>query len=316
MVGKDFNSGCELTRMKSTSEKHWRSLLGTDLWGLFQKFGSSVAKVEMLTTLASPCLRRGAYKVTYEDGSVFKGRCFERAVEADRVSTLSRFLDPNHFPAVLEVNGKGAVIEWVDGHPLNHGNFNREHIEMAAGIQAALAVTPLPSAFSSTPHCQSGFWKRLFESRVHFLFNTGIITTPQAAKLLETTREWTPPSIAVGLTHGDLCVENILIDGNGNLFVIDLETLSVTAIAYDLARTLYRWPMTPDERAVYLAAYERTVKIDDLLDNLPFWILLVLCNSVVFRFRGQIQNVGEAIGELEGALNCRSEKDLLRRYGW
>jgi thiamine kinase-like enzyme len=60
---------------------------------------------------------------------------------------------------------------------------------------------------------------------------------------------------AAGVIHRDLCPENMVRQPSGALCVIDVESAGIGARAYDLARTWYRWPMTPEHRAALFTAY-------------------------------------------------------------
>src|SRR5262249_48170615 len=93
-------------------------MLGPDLWKLVSRFNSSLVEVRPLTTLSSPHSDRASFRLRFDSGQTLKGRRFESEAEAELAETISRVLDPSHFPRVLSRRHAAMLIQWVEGEPL------------------------------------------------------------------------------------------------------------------------------------------------------------------------------------------------------
>ena len=275
-----------------------RKELGENLWVLIQRLDSHIVKVNRLTTLFSNHLQRSSFKVELADGRVFKTRRFPKQSQAEKVKYLSQFLDHTHFPKILASYGTGLLIEWIDGKPLNAVDCVTNILKKAAAIQGTLHNSPLPKELYKQSGLDIHYWQNRLEKKISCLIEKEVLTQDEGKKLLRLAQLNSFNSFDICLTHGDYCLENIILNTVNNLFIIDIENISITALAYDLARTTYRWEMNSELRKVYLESYSKIRNPDDFLRNFSFWIILVLVESTIFHAQAQIfgyKNEGEIL---------------------
>ena len=85
------------------------------------------------------------------------------------------------------------------------------------------------------------------------------------------------------MIHRDYCAENLLLAPSGRIHVVDNESIDVGPLDYDLARTWYRWPMGPRQRAAYWKGYARYRDPGSFSSSFAFWAVKVLVESSLFR---------------------------------
>lgn len=302
--------------MLLTEEQDIREQVGGDLWLLIQRFDFRIVEVNRITTLFSNHLQRGSFKLTLADGRVLKARCFPKAEEAENVKHLSQFLDPAHFPRVLASYGRGLLIEWIEGKPLGCQKCKIDIFIKAGTIQGALHNSLLPRELYEQSRSDSHYWQNRLEQKIKYLIEKGFLTESEGKRLLSIARIHSYNNFAIGLAHGDYCLENMILNDEDDLSIIDIETISITAFAYDLARTTCRWRMNTEQRQAYLNSYSKFLNPDDFLRNFSFWIILVLAESTVFFAQGQMMNIKESLSKLQETLQSVNERDLLERYGY
>ena len=296
--------------------QHLKEQVGEDLFSLFQRLDFHVVEVSRLTTLFSNHLQRGSFKVTLVDGRVFKARFFPKAEEAENVKHLSEFLDPVCFPRVLASSGRGLLIEWIEGEPLDYQKCEIDIFMKAGTIQGALHSSILPRQLDNQSHSDSHYWKNRLERKIKYLVEKEFLTPSEGEGLLSIARIHPFNNLDIGLAHGDFCLDNMILNEEDNVSIIDIETVSVTAFSYDLARTTSRWQMHTEQRQAYLNNYSKLRNPDEFLRNFSFWIILVLVESAVFFAQGQMINLNEPLAELREILQSINERDLLERYGY
>ena len=110
-----------------------------------------------------------------------------------------------------------------------------------------------------------------------------------------------PAEVEVGLVHGDLCLENIVIH-TGIIRIVDTEDLRIYACDHDLARTWYRWPMSDAAWSAYRDGYERERGATRFLDSFVHWAVVALVESAAFRLRAHTPAAGEPVARLRDLL--------------
>jgi aminoglycoside phosphotransferase (APT) family kinase protein len=102
-----------------------------------------------------------------------------------------------------------------------------------------------------------------------------------------------------GLTHGDICPENLIVTPSGPLRAIDEERLAVRPFAYDLARAVNRWPLDDGLERQFLSGYE------DGGGDVPgfrrwrsFWIAAALATSAEYRLTRAPDTLGPILAAL------------------
>ena len=302
--------------MPLTAEQDIRAAIGEDLWTLLQQYDSPIFEAYRLTTHFSDYLERGSYKVKLSDGRVFKARRFPKKEEAKNLSRLCPLLNKTCFPRVLVSYGKGVLIEWIEGRPLSSGECDIDIIGKAAVIQAELHHSEISQNMYNPSYSQAKFWRDLLDQKIVNLVEKRQITESEGMRLSNIARLNPDLSVTIGLTHGDYCPENMILSTNFSLKIIDIETISITALAHDLARTTIRWPMKPEYRQAYLQSYGKFLSVDEFFRNFSFWIILVLVESAIFFAQGRLPDVKKSVDKLREILEFSDEKDLLACYGY
>jgi UDP-2,3-diacylglucosamine hydrolase len=80
--------------------------------------------------------------------------------------------------------------------------------------------------------------------------------------------------------------------------MVDGETLSIDALDYDLGRTFHRWPMERVQRGAYLAGYSDRRRPASFVRHFPFWTIMVLIDSALFRYRRDTRDAAFPIQRL------------------
>ena len=86
----------------------------------------------------------------------------------------------------------------------------------------------------------------------------------------------TPEECEIGVVHRDLCPENLVRGREGRLFCVDNGSLSIGAIAEDLCRVWYRWPMKSDERQAFAEGYSAFGDPTAFCQPSTFWMVAVV----------------------------------------
>jgi len=93
-----------------------------------------------------------------------------------------------------------------------------------------------------------------------------------------------PARARSGLTHGDVCPENLIVTPGGALRAIDEERLGVRPLAYDLARAINRWPLDGRLERSFLVGYEDGGgDARGFRHWRAFWIAAALATSAEYR---------------------------------
>ncbi len=80
----------------------------------------------------------------------------------------------------------------------------------------------------------------------------GLLTRDEGGRLIALGA---PVRARSGLTHGDVCPENLVLTPAGSLVAIDEERLALRPFAYDLARSVNRWPLDAALERAFLKGY-------------------------------------------------------------
>lgn len=273
-------------------------VVGDELLALLNDLPSEVVAIE-------PLAGRGhcpSFRLALADGQVFKAKRLRSALDAERVDRLLRRLDHPAFPPVRMRRGAAILTSWVDGPQLSAAEADPDLLRVCGATQAFVhGRGPLsgPSRASrrSRAHRLAGPRRDL-----DTLVAAGWIARDEAAAALQVAARHAPDDWTVGLVHGDFNPENLVRAEAGGIAVIDNETVSIGARAYDLARTWYRWPMSAPQRAAYLAGYRGHGGVDEFEPHLPFWAVSVLARGAAFRLHTGQRGVAEPIARLREGL--------------
>ncbi|MFC1668339.1 aminoglycoside phosphotransferase family protein [Chlamydiota bacterium] len=294
---------------------YFRKEMGEDLLILMQKFDSQVVRVEPITTLFSPYLERGVFKLILADGRILKARRFPRPEEAHNMMRLSLFLEMRYFPRGLLFHGRGVFIEWIEGKSFNVLEDKIDIVQEGGKIQGILHATSLPEELYEQSHSEYHYWKNRLEKKISYLVEHGFLRYPEGKRLFKAASIYQEQSLSLGLIHGDFCVENMIINTQNEISVIDIESISVTALAYDIARTTLRWKMNSQQHERFLNSYVMVSIFEEFLKGFSFWIILVLVESAIFYVQGRMVHLRNALVQLR-KIQYMNEKTLRRQYGY
>ncbi len=259
--------------------------LGPDLWALVEAHGGRLLRATSVGTLASPLRIRAAFRLELADGRVLKGRRVDDEACAARVERLWPLLDPRHFPRLLGRRGVALLSEWVDGVPVAESpGAGPDLCRQAGALHGALHCTTAPADehAAALVRWEDGPARRRREIEV--LVAAGGLDPATAAAARAAVGEGRPAAAELGLAHGDLCADNLVV-AEGRIRVVDTEGLRVAPVDHDLARTWYRWPMTAAEWQAYCEGYRRFRGVHAFGRHFVHWAVTVLVESAVFRLR-------------------------------
>ncbi len=278
------------------SDRALRDVVGDDLVALVRDHAFPVVSVSRVSSLSSRSWDRAAFRLTLADGSSRKGRRFESTMAAERVSALASYLPSGPFPRTIAARGVAHLEDWIDGTVLAGGRISDGHRRRAGAIARAIHSVDLPASFlAPAPGAGS---RDALAARVGRLAHNGALSPDDGARALELAETYTPTSSHVGLVHGDICPENIVIDTAGDLRVIDNDSLAVRPREFDLARIWYRWAMTIDERRVFEDGYGPGDVLDSYRAYFPHWAVTMLVTAADFRCRHGLPDVATPIERL------------------
>lgn len=267
----------------------WRVVLATrfgdDLHELVTALGGEVRSARELTRLVSARQRKASFRLDFADGRRCKARRFRTAESASSVLALSPLLEALPFSRILLARGLVAVEQWIEGVPMRLGEVSVEQAQVAGALLGQVhAITKLPAdLLAQVPAANS--YADSIDPYLQELVVAGALEKATAARLHEAAIANQPGCLAIGLVHGDFCADNIVVDGEGDLFVVDNESLHLGALDYDLARCWARWPMSESVRAAFAGGYRSVRGLDDFTLHGTFWAIKALSQSIAVHLR-------------------------------
>jgi hypothetical protein len=283
--------------VRKADAQPYLAALGPDLWALIRTQPSPLVAARPIGTVPSPRRQRLAFRLRFADGRVLKGRRFDSEGQAARIERLSGYLDPRHFPRLVARRGAAILTEWVHGPVLTRAASGSDLLRQAGALQGALHRTALPADLVDQARERLGRWRPRLERDLVELMGWGGLDAGEADRILGLATRRAPGDAEVGLGHGDLCPENIVVLGD-SLYVVDNESVLVHACDYDLARTWYRWPMTRVQRAAFVDGYRRDRDPGSFVKRRTYWTILVLVDAALFRLRAGAPGARQALDRL------------------
>ena len=274
--------------------------------------GSALVSVSPLTTLTSRAIRgRRAFRLEYADGRVLKGRSFKDSSEAAQFVELTRGLDEAWFPRTIACADAAVLTAWIHGRPLAPSDCTPARVESCGRLLGQLHAIPLGS---SQRQCASAAavpdLSTLRQDADELVFH-GILARAQAAAAVAIAADQEPARRDVGLVHDDFCAENMIIDGDGRVWIVDNEGLDLGAFDFDLARTWYRWPLPPALREAFYRGYAEHRPVASFRAHFWFWAVSVLIGSAVFRLRTHDDGVAVPCRRLDSLLQTSRTAEAL-----
>jgi glycosyltransferase involved in cell wall biosynthesis len=276
-------------------------MLGPDLRNLVEAQEGRLVTATSIGTLPSRLLERAAFRLVFDDGRILKGRKLADESSATRVERLSSRLDARYFPRIVGRRGAALLSEWAEGVPGVAAEDSLALCRQAGALQGALHRTPVLAEDRHRAREHWTQWPSRLQRVLRELVARAALDSVTAARAMAAAASSAPADVEVGLVHGDLCLENVVLDG-GDIRVVDTEDLRIYACDHDLARTWYRWPMASRERQAYWDGYRLHRSPREFLEHLIHWAAVVLVESAWFRVRTGAGDAGQPLAQLRAFL--------------
>jgi hypothetical protein len=266
--------------------------------------GARAIAAVRITGLPSARSDKAAFRVTLADGRVVKVRRLTRAAKAERYAGLARALGSERLAPILAVAGRVCVEAWIDGAPLAALPASPARLAAAADLLGSLHATQALGGRSVRGRRATTRLVARAERQLGKLAAAGRLAPPAAAALARALRRGAPPHAATGLTHHDVCAENLVEDAAGRVIAVDNEGLRLDFLDFDLARTWARWPMPEPEWRAFAARYAawRGEPPDPAAQ--PFWRIAAILKSAHLRSARAPDHAGVPLRRLAQLLDA------------
>jgi Ser/Thr protein kinase RdoA (MazF antagonist) len=214
---------------------------------------------------------------------LLKACLFRSEQRCQRVHDLLTEIEAGVVPRVVTRYGPWLVVEWIEGRVVAPVRPRRETLRAIGRLHGRLHSTLQPMRRERHQTPIDGHKSEQLDVWLTDLVRLGAVSSAQRVSLLHLARLNCPESWSVGLVHGDLCGENLVIGRAGHPVMIDFETLDLDGLDFDLARTWYRWPLSRRQRLTYLEGYRQYRSVDRLEENFLFWAIRATVQSAAFR---------------------------------
>lgn len=275
--------------------------LGEDLSVLVRAIPAPLIQLTPLSH-RGPAQRATAFRLHFADGRTCKGALLETAQQAEQAAAVAGKLGHCGIPAVMGQHGSALLAQWIDGEPLAGGDCTVDTLRHCGAIQGLAHTAAVADHAREQPAAVLYRRQRNLGRDLAALVECALLDHGHAQRADDIAGRLAPASCTIAPIFGDFCAENIVRTSSGELFVVDIETLSIDACEYDLARTWYRWPMTAAERAAYWDGYRTHREPDAFLAHLPFWAILALVDGAIFRQRYRPTTTSVPIARLCGLI--------------
>ena len=249
---------------------------------LLARLGAEAVAAESITTLHLQGSPRFAYRVTLADGRTVKLRRPSRPERAARAWELLEAIGDARFAMVILREGNLAVEEWIDGTPLDARPPRPEHVASAAAFLAALHRVRIDGIDVGRVVATTAM-RDATCSRLEGLRQYALLAGEEESRLSIAVRRLAPATARIGITHNDLCGENLVVDTSGTLRVVDNEDVAPGFVDFDLARTWYRWELEPTAWEHFLARYVTEGGTRPEPSVFEFWKIAAVAKSAVVR---------------------------------
>ena len=281
--------------------------LGADLWALVAGLDAPLVAARILTSLPSPVMTHASFRLRLANGRTVKGRRVETPDQAQRIAELLPRLGSRHFPRVLARHGCALLETWIPGTALARVAVGARVYRRCGRILGSIHITRPPDRMVTWPRSVVHLLATA-ERQLAQLEGLGALSPASARRALRHLRDAVPDDITVGIIHRDFCAENIVLTPTRSLHVVDNETIRIDAPEWDLARTWYRWPMTPPQREAFLTGYRSRRDPTSFVRHFPFWSIAALVDTALFRLRARTPAAALPVRRLAALLRQLEQK--------
>lgn len=255
------------------------SELGADLRSLVRGVSAELVGVTPLTGNGYPGYRPKAFRLTFADGRVLKGRRVATAQQAEIVESVSHALADRGVPRVVARSGAAFLSDWIDGEPLRSGHVDAAVLRRCGVLHGWTHSHPLPAP---SRQFDSG---RYVRRRLDLILQLAELDQDLAHAAAGIAAVHAPADFAWGFGFGDFCAENIVLRPSGDVCLVDTESLAILPCDYDLARSWYRWPMQRAERESYVEGYRAHRQPTGFDTHFPYWAITATADGALYRSR-------------------------------
>jgi len=250
--------------------------LGDDLAELMKQIGGELESAEELTVLVSPRQRKASFKLTLLDGRVFKARRMKSSTRWASVVALSPLVENMPFAGVIAAHGMSCIEQWIPGTPLRAESVTPDQARRAGEVLGRLHTTSLPSPELLKTAPDGSWYRNRLDRHLAALVVRGALGHATARRIFTSAVEHQPATFEIGLIHGDFSADNIVIKDDGEIAVIDNESLRLAALDFDLARCRTRWPMTEVIAGAFVDGYQCYRSPETAGADKTFWEICAL----------------------------------------
>ena len=260
----------------------------------WNRFGFDVLRAVVLS-------RHGAgraFRLDLRDGRTLKARVFTSVRWAADVERLLAAPGARACPRPIERHGSVLISEFVPGVPLDEWLAGegcteaRRHARNAGHLMAGIHRGRPPRGRAPA----TAWYRRHMTSGIREVVRAGLLTREESNRLAAIAA---PARARCGLTHGDVCPENLVLTPAGSLVAIDEERLALRPLAYDLARSVNRWPLDGVLERAFLKGYaEGGGDASGYLRWRTFWVATALSTSAAYRLKRAPDTVGPIVATI------------------
>ncbi len=285
--------------------------IGADLAALLRQRRLKVVSAQPITSWPSE-VRPVAFRLELGDGSVLKARQFPRVRRARIVERILR-MTLHGFPQPIARRGCALLLPWVEGDVLASLDSIPLDVMHCCGANLGALHQQDVSDWPGVVVRQVEHVLAQLRTDTTILIEAGELEKDAAAGAHALANESVPGAASTGIIHNDFCPENIVLDA-GNPVCIDNATLTFGPHDYDLARTWYRWPMSPGESEAFLRGYETHRSRASFERHFVFWAICMLTGTAAGRLRAGIAERAKPLGALRSILAALERGEPVRPW--
>lgn len=286
--------------------------ISTDLAALLQERRLTVVTAQPITTWPSDG-RPSAFRLELDDGSVLKARQFP---SVQRAHTFERILQMtlSGFPQPIARHGCALLLPWIEGDVLASLDSIPLDVIHRCGANLGALHRQDVSGWPDVVVRQADEVLARLRSDTTILVEAGELEKDAAAGAHALANEHAPGTASAGIIHNDFCSENIVLDASGTPVCVDNATLTFGPHDYDLARSWYRWPMSPGESEAFLHGYETHRSGASFEHHFVFWAICMLTATAANRLRMGIGDHAKSLDALRSILAAFERGEPVRPW--